>query len=115
MRGKLRLSARRHDARMAKYNAMTHKFPWEPYFGQRETNAGYIWCWAGENIGWTSDISQSGLLLLERLMYNEKPPGEIGHRLNILSSHFRDVGVDVWIDTVHNKLWFVQDFGSHCY
>jgi uncharacterized protein YkwD len=43
-------------------------------------------------------------------MYNETPPND-GHRLNILNTHYRNVGVDVYFDKVHHKLWLTTDFG----
>ena len=43
-------------------------------------------------------------------MYNEVPPND-GHRVNILSHTFRQVGIDVYYDARHHKLWFTQDFG----
>jgi uncharacterized protein YkwD len=110
MSSKLRLSARRHNVRMAYYDEMSHQLPGEPNFGRREINAGYYWNYAGENIAWNSDMSKSGVLLLERLMYNEKAPNN-GHRLNILSSHFRHVGVDVYMDKKNGKVWLTTDFG----
>lgn len=107
----LRLSARRHNLTMAAYNEMSHQLPGEPNFAQRETNAGYTWGWAGENIAWNSEMTLAGVKLLERIMYNEKPP-ENGHRLNILNTHFRNVGVDVYMDQKHHKVWLTTDFGS---
>ena len=106
----LRLSARRHDVAMAKDNEMSHQLPGEPWFGRREQLAGYWWSWAGENIGWNSDMTQAGVTLLQRLMYNEKPPND-GHRQNILNSHYRNVGVDVYFDRVNHKVWLTTDFG----
>jgi uncharacterized protein YkwD len=107
----LRLSARRHNLTMAAFNEMSHQLPGEPNFAQRETNAGYNWSWAGENIAWNSEMTLSGVKLLERIMYNEKPPDD-GHRLNILSTHFHNVGVDVYMDQKHHKVWLTTDFGS---
>ena len=43
-------------------------------------------------------------------MYNETPPDD-GHRRNILSSSFTEVGIDVVEDTAHGKVWLVTDFG----
>jgi len=107
----LRLSSRRHNLHMAAYNEMSHQLPGEPNFAQREQNAGYNWSWAGENIAWNSDMSLAGVKLLERIMYNEKPPDD-GHRLNILNTHFRNVGVDVYMDKTHHKVWLTTDFGA---
>jgi uncharacterized protein YkwD len=110
MSSQLQLSARRHDVRMATYDTMSHQLPGEPWFGRRFTNAGYYWNYAGENIGWNSDMTQAGVLLLERLMYGETPPND-GHRLNILNRHYRNVGVDVYLDNTHHKVWLTTDYG----
>jgi uncharacterized protein YkwD len=106
----LRTSARRHNVTMARFNEMSHQLPGEPVFTKRMSNAGYNWSWAGENIAWNSDMTQSGVALLERLMYNEKPPDD-AHRLNILSTHYRNIGVDVYLDREHHKIWLTTDFG----
>jgi uncharacterized protein YkwD len=110
MNDQLRLSARRHNARMAMNDTMSHQLPGEPCLGQRMINAGYYWSYAGENIAWNSDMTESGVLLLERLMYHEQAPNN-GHRLNILSKHYRHVGVDVYLDKTHHKIWLTTDFG----
>jgi uncharacterized protein YkwD len=42
-------------------------------------------------------------------MYREKPPDD-AHRLNILSYHYRNIGVDVYVDKAHSKIWLTTDF-----
>ncbi|MDT4911616.1 MAG: hypothetical protein QOC66_744 [Pseudonocardiales bacterium] len=106
----LQLSARRHNVTMARYNTMSHQLPGEPYFGTRMTQAGYYWSYAGENIAWNSAMTKTAALSLQKMMYNEKAPYN-GHRLNILNRHFRNVGVDVYLDWTHHKLWLTVDFG----
>ena len=108
----LELSARRHNLTMARFNQMSHQLPREPYFGRRILNAGYRWDYAGENIAWNSVMTKGGALLLQRLMYNERPPAD-EHRQNILSRNYRNVGVDVYFDRKHHKLWLTTDFGHH--
>jgi uncharacterized protein YkwD len=108
----LRLSARRHNLTMARYNTLSHQLPGEATFSRRITAAGYRWTYAGENIGWNSRMTQAGVVSLEKIMYNEKAPNN-GHRLNILSSKFRQVGVDVYLDRTHHKVWLTTDFGRH--
>jgi uncharacterized protein YkwD len=110
MNADLRLSARRHDVTMARFNEMSHQLPREPYFGRRIILAGYNWNYAGENIAWNSDMSKAGVVLLQKLMYGEKPPYD-EHRLNILSRNYRDVGVDVYMDRRNGKVWLTTDFG----
>ncbi|HZC69741.1 MAG TPA: CAP domain-containing protein [Jatrophihabitans sp.] len=112
MSPKLQLAARRHNLHMAHDNTMSHQLPGEPYFGRRILNAGYRWSYAGENIAWNSDMTRSGVKLLERLMYHEKAPYN-DHRLNILSRHYKGVGVDVYMDKSNNKVWLTTDFARH--
>jgi uncharacterized protein YkwD len=66
---------------------------------------------AGENIGWNSAQNRPGLRALQLEMYREKAPDN-GHRLNILDRSFRNVGIDVYFDKSHGKMWFTQDFGQ---
>lgn len=110
MSSKLQLSARRHNVTMARYNTMSHQLPGEPYFTQRIDATGYRWTYAGENIGWNSRISTAGVVQLELMMYNEVAPND-GHRQNILNWHYRNVGVDVYWDHTHHKIWLTTDFG----
>jgi uncharacterized protein YkwD len=105
-------SAHAHNLKMAAYNTMSHQLPGEPWLGTRISRAGYSWTYIGENIGWNSEITQSGVTALESLMYNERAPYD-GHRLNILSSGFRNIGIDVYIDSTHHKVWLTEDFGHH--
>ena len=110
MNSRLIRSAHVHNGAMAKRNTMSHQLPGEPYFATRISQAGYRWVAAGENIGWNSDESDGGLQTLEREMYNEKPPMD-GHRQNILNRTYREVGIDVYFDWAHHKMWYTQDFG----
>jgi uncharacterized protein YkwD len=111
MNTKLILSAHRHNLTMSKDNTMSHQLPGEAFFADRISRTGYKWRSAGENIGWNSDESNNGLLVLEREMYAEKAPNN-GHRLNILNKNYRQVGIDVYFDAAHGKMWFTQDFGQ---
>jgi uncharacterized protein YkwD len=111
-RSKLRLSARRHNVMMAKRNTLSHQLPGEADFARRISATGYHWSYAGENIGWNSVLTKRGVVALEKIMYNEKAPND-GHRRNILSRSFRNVGVDVYIDRKHHKAWLTTDFGRH--
>ena len=111
MNKKLILSAHRHNLAMAKANEMSHQVKGEKFFADRISAAHYKWLSAGENIGWNSEQTQSGLNYLEREMYHEKAPDN-GHRLNILDKHFRNIGIDVYFDKKHHKMWFTQDFGQ---
>jgi uncharacterized protein YkwD len=105
----LQSSAHGHDLAMAAANQLSHQLPGEPDLGTRETNAGVSWTAAGENIGWTSDMTQAGALGIEASMLGETPPND-GHRRNILSATFTAVGVDVYLDSTHGRLWLTEDF-----
>jgi uncharacterized protein YkwD len=111
MNTKLIKSAHAHNLAMARANTMSHQLPGEAFFADRISRAGYNWESAGENIGWNSDLSQTGIYYLERVMYHEKAPND-GHRQNILSRSYINVGIDVYYDAAHNKVWFTQDFGQ---
>lgn len=73
MNTRLVSSAHKHNLDMARYDTMSHQLPGEAPLGNRITATGYRWNWAGENIGWNSDMSISGVEYLETIMYNEKP------------------------------------------
>jgi uncharacterized protein YkwD len=110
MNSRLITSAHAHDVEMALTDDMSHQLRGEANFTNRIARAGYRWIAAGENIGWTTLETSAGLQALERSMYNEKPPND-GHRQNILSKTYRDIGIDVYFDRVHHRMWFTQDFG----
>ncbi len=112
MRKTLMLSARRHDFTMARYDEMSHQVQGEPVFTSRIRSAGYKWKWAGENIAWNSQMTTAGVQQLESMMYNERAPYD-EHRLNILNTHYKNVGVDVYLDSTHKRVWLTTDFGSH--
>ncbi len=104
-------SARSHDLAMARSNTMSHQVKGESQLGRRLDRAGYHWSWDGENIGYNNRMSKAGVLALQKAMYNERAPFN-GHRLNILNKHFRNVGVDVYLDRAHHKVWLTVDFGT---
>ena len=56
-------------------------------------------------------MTRPGLRYLQAEMFHEKAPNN-GHRLNILDRSFRNVGIDVYFDHKHHKMWFTQDFGQ---
>lgn len=107
---KLDSSAHKHNLAMAKKNLMSHQVKGEKDLGKRVTAAKYRWSTCGENIAWNSDRSEAGVLALETMMYSEVPPDD-GHRRNILSTRFTEVGVDVIEDKTHQKVWLTTDFG----
>ena len=110
MNSKLVDSAHTHNLAMAKVNTLSHQLNGEAGLGSRVSAAGYHWSGVGENIAYNSNRSESGVLALQKAMYNEKPPND-GHRENILNKRFVDVGIDVINDSTHGKVWLVTDFG----
>ena len=107
---KLAAAAHTHNLKMADANQLSHQLPGEAGLGARISAAGYAWSSVGENIAWNSNRSRAGVLALQDAMYNETPPDD-GHRRNILSSSYTEVGVDVIEDSAHGKVWLVTDFG----
>src|SRR5260370_28129953 len=101
---------------MAKANTLSHQVAGEAGLGDREMKQSVSWNWAGENIGEETNVTtvqgaMDGAILLQQLMFGEKPPHD-GHRQNILSEHFSVVGVDVFLDQKHAILWLTQDFAQ---
>ena len=107
---RLTAAAHTHNVRMADANQLSHQLSGEPGLGDRVTAAGYSWRSVGENIAWNSRRTEAGVLALQDSMYNETPPDD-GHRRNILSTSFTEVGIDVIEDAEHGKVWLVTDFG----
>lgn len=104
-------SAHAHNLQMAKYDEMSHQLPGEAYFATRILHAGFNYQYAGENIAWNSIQTQAGAESLETMMYDETPPND-DHRKNILSVHYTKVGIDIYFDAAHGRMWMTQDFGS---
>ena len=94
---------------MAKANKLSHQLNGEAALGSR-VSAGYRWSAVGETSPTTPAARKGGVLAVQKAMYNEKPPDD-GHRRNILSKTYVDVGIDVINDSVHGKVWLVTDFG----
>ncbi len=56
-------------------------------------------------------MTLGGVVILEKMLYGEKAPNN-GHRLNILSKHYRNAGMDVYFDPKHHKVWLTTDFAA---
>ncbi len=111
MNSKLISAAHSHNLLMAKANTLSHQLSGEAALGSRVSAAGYGWSAVAENVAYSSSRSKGGVLAMQRMMYNEKPPDD-GHRQNILNKAYVDVGIDVIDDSVHGKVWLVTDFGK---
>lgn len=114
--GGLERSSAGHNAMMAGGCGLSHQCPGEPPLGTRETDAGVHWTSAGENIGDGGPVASTDsaiaqlAITLTRDMLNERPPDD-GHRLNILSSEFRHIGIAVLRDR-SGTVWLTQDFSD---
>jgi uncharacterized protein YkwD len=109
-------SSQRHTTVMASGCGLSHQCPGEAALGDRLTAAGVHWTSAGENIGeggpeadTTADIAKMAVGLTQSMLA-EQPPDD-GHRLNILSSSFHHIGIDVFRDS-RGTVWMTQDFSN---
>lgn len=109
-------SATAHNTRMEDGCGLSHQCSGEAALGDRETAAGVRWTSAGENIGEGGPLSdtQSSIasmaVSLTNSMLAEQPPDD-GHRLNILSSSFTEVGIAITRDS-SGTVWLTQDFAG---
>ncbi|HET9172867.1 MAG TPA: sigma-70 family RNA polymerase sigma factor [Actinospica sp.] len=109
-------SAGAHNTRMENGCGLSHQCSGEAALGDRETAAGVQWTSAGENIGEGGPVSdtQSSIASmavgLTNSMLAEQPPDD-GHRLNILSSSYTEVGIVVTRDS-SGTVWMTQDFAG---
>lgn len=108
---RLTSSSHSHNVAMAATNTMSHQVRHEAGLATRVTRTTFPWRICGENIGWNSQQTRAGAVALERMMYGEKAPND-GHRRNILNRRFNYVGVDVYRDNVHHKIWLTTDFAG---
>jgi len=112
----LDLSASRHNMVMASGCGLSHQCSGEASLGARESAAGVNWTAAGENIGDGGPVSASSSAItqmavtLTKDMIAEKPPDD-GHRLNILSTSYRHIGIAVYRDS-SGTVWLTQDFSN---
>ena len=111
MNSELVSAAHKHNLAMAKANTLSHQLNGEAALGSRVSAAGYSWSAVGENVAYNGRRSEDGVLAVQKAMYNEEPPND-GHRKNILSKTYVDIGIDVISDSVHDKVWLVTDFGK---
>lgn len=90
---------------------LAHQCPNEPDPCQRITNEGLNWTACGENIGYTSSYPNTWSAIqqnIEGAMLAKQPPND-GHRKNLLSSNFHQIGVTVLIDA-KGIAWVTEDF-----
>ncbi|GCE30382.1 hypothetical protein KDA_58660 [Dictyobacter alpinus] len=104
-------SAHNHNQTMAAANQLSHQLPGEPYFGDRERQAGVNWVAGAENIGVGYGDPTTASVGLNKAMFGEQPPDD-GHRRNILSTSCTMIGIDVLVDTAHSRIWLTEDFAG---
>lgn len=99
---KLRKAARKHSARMAKAQNLSHQLPGEPRLSRRVEKVGYRnWTALAENIAYGQPTARD---VMSDWM------GSSGHRRNILDCRLQHLGVGVVIGD--GATWWTQDFGS---
>jgi uncharacterized protein YkwD len=112
----LNASAHKHNLKMMGSCGLSHQCPGEASLGDRISAEGVHWTSAGENIGYSGPHPNTTSALISAAeglttsMYNEKPPDD-GHRLNLLSTSFHHVGIDVVRDS-SGTVWLTQDFSN---
>ena len=111
VRGDVRLvtGAHAHNLAMAKANLLSHQLPGELSPSARVTATKVAWRSTGENVAYSTTLTSASAVSLQKMMYAEVAPSD-GHRRNILTGAFNVVGVDIYLDTVHHKLWLTEDF-----
>ena len=103
-------SAHKHNLAMQAANQLSHQLSNESTLGTRISQEGVKWSFVAENIGESSDSLHptNAATGLNQDMLNERPPND-GHRKNILSNA-NTIGIDVFTDTQHQKVWLTEDF-----
>jgi uncharacterized protein YkwD len=106
-------SAHKHNLAMAAGCGLSHRCAGEADLGDRIRAEGVKWSAAGENCGVGNAANTSAAITkaakgLNQAMFDEKPPAD-GHRRNLLSSSFTQIGIDVVRDS-KGKVWLTEDF-----
>jgi hypothetical protein len=107
-----------HSARMIQVDSQSHQLPGEADLGQRIRNAGYSYSTFGENIyAFATSVIQGHAGFV--IDWGTGPGGmqtPPGHRNNLLSASFAEIGVDVSHDnapaTAVGPLVVTQDIGN---
>jgi len=116
--GGLATAAEKHSAALIAADAQSHQLPGEPGLGARILAEGYNYTWAGENVYSYADSiihGHAGFMI----DWGNGPSGmqsPAGHRDNIMSTHFTEVGIDVTAENIASTnvgpLVVTQDFGD---
>ncbi len=104
--------ARQHSVAMTQPGCgLSHQCPGEPNLAQRITNEGIQWMTCGENAGYTSPYPDAWTAVQQNIeggMLKEQPPND-GHRKNLLSTAFHQIGIGIVIDS-QGIVWVTEDF-----
>lgn len=93
-------SAQLHNDYMVRVDNLTHNEPGRD-IGKRVSEQGYQWRWVGENIAWGQRTAEE---VMKGWMNSS------GHRANILSRNYKDVGFGV--TKSGNTWWWTANFAS---
>ena len=108
LNSQLTAAAQGHSQDMADHNFMAHNGSDGSSPFDRMKRAGYHFSSAGENVA----AGQSTPLDAMSSWMNETPPND-GHRRNILSPNFREIGIGyAFSDATQFKHYWTQDFGT---
>jgi uncharacterized protein YkwD len=100
-------AARKHSVMMASTSNMTHN-GWYTEIHDSHYVVGAPG-WTGQNIAYMSGGFSPGAI--ESMFFNEVPPDD-GHRLNILSTNYHNIGIGCIVNNASHTYWWSQDFGS---
>jgi uncharacterized protein YkwD len=118
LNGRLSFAARGHSREMVRRHYFAHDSahgasPFRRMLATRYVPRNASW-WLGENIAWGSSSLGQPLEIVRAWMHS--PP----HRANILSRHFRDIGIGIAPGIPqrgrlagHGGATYTTDFGSH--
>lgn len=100
-------AARKHSVVMATTSIMSHN-GWDTEIHDSNYVVGSPG-WTGQNIAYMTGRYAPDTI--ESNFFNEVPPDD-GHRLNILSANFHNIGIGCIINKSTGAYWWSQDFGS---
>jgi uncharacterized protein YkwD len=110
---KLSHAARRHSRDMVRHRYFSHasrngRSPFDRIRATHYVPRNASW-WLGENIGWGSGSFAEPIAMVRAWMHS--PP----HRANILSRHFRDIGIGIapGAPVGGSGATYTTDFGEH--
>jgi uncharacterized protein YkwD len=113
LNARLSHAARRHSRDMVRHRYFAHdsRNGRSPFARMRATHyvpRGASW-WLGENIGWGSGSLAQPIALVRAWMHSPE------HRANILSRHFRDIGIGIAAGAPvgGGGATYTTDFGQH--